>query len=130
MTVATIDIVKDADTLSEGARSRLSEYLSGFHAPAYKENAGGERTGIACPACDSRVYSGDILDALLPGFEWGIAHGDGFCISCKWPIRMYHFIKLDDEDEQRFVFPLAYRCFKDDDRKNEIDPAKRQKRQS
>jgi hypothetical protein len=117
---ATIDMVSDANTLSEGARRRLGEYLNAFLAPVFDD----EKTHVKCPCCGSRVYGGGILDALLGTFEWGIVHGDGFCSRCKWPIRMYHFVDLDN-GEQRIVFPLAYRIYEDEERAREIDPANR-----
>lgn len=119
---ATIDIVKDAETLSAEARERLDEYLRGFLAPAFRHDKDGEPNTIVCPRCKSQIYAGGIEDALFSVFQWGIAHGDGFCGSCKWPIRMYHFVRLDGENEQRLVFPLAYRQFRDDDCTDEVDP--------
>ena len=122
MKAATIDIVKDVDTLSDGAKARLSDYLDGFLEPTFRHDKDDEPNAITCPSCNSQIYAGGVMDALLSTFTWGIVHGDGFCGECKWPIRMYHFIKLDGDDEQRLVFPLAYRCFKDDERTEEIDP--------
>lgn len=105
--------------LSAEALGRLSEYLTAFISPVKSD-----RPSIDCPCCGAMIYSGGgPLDALLSSFEWGLAHGDGFCGRCKWPIRMYHFIQLDKPEKTRLVYPLAYRCYTDDTHTVEIDPA-------
>ena len=123
MNPATIDMVKDAETLSDTAKDKLGEYLNGFLEPQFQHDRDDEPNTIVCPACRSHIYSGGIMDALMSSFEWGIVHGDGFCSQCRWPIRMYHFVDLDGDDKQRLVYPLAYRCYKDDDCEKETDPA-------
>ena len=62
------------------------------------------------------------MDHLIGSFTWGIAHGDGFCGRCKWPIRLYHFVKLDGPEKKRLVYPLAYVCYEDEAHAVEIDP--------
>lgn len=32
-----------------------------------------------------------LMAALLGGFRWGLAHGEGFCSRCQYPARAYHF---------------------------------------
>ena len=123
MRPATIEIVKDANTLSEEAKSRLDKYLNGFLEPQFRHDKDDEPNTIVCPACRSHIYAGGLMDAMFSTFEWGIVHGDGFCGKCRWPIRMYHFVRLDGDDEQRLVFPLAYRCYRDDACEQETDPA-------
>lgn len=106
----------DASKLSEADKATLTEYLTGFLAPVIGE------TAVSCPCCGAHVYGGGVIDALLSTFTWGLAHGDGFCSRCKWPIRMYHFVKLE-AGEKRMTFPLAYRCYEDEAHAVEIDPS-------
>lgn len=114
---ATIENVRCGDELSAEARKNLSEYLAGFLAPVIDSDS------IRCPCCNAHIWSGDgIMDYLIGTFTWGLVHGDGFCGRCKWPIRMYHFVKLDGPDEKRLVYPLAYRCYEDEAHAVEIDP--------
>jgi hypothetical protein len=40
-------------------------------------------------------------------FTWGMTHGEGFCVKCGWPARLYHFIKTDGI-ETRIVRLLQY----------------------
>jgi len=113
---ATLADVGDADTLSEAARARLAEHLSHFLKPKLADNS------IRCPSCDAPLWhGGGVLDALCSTFRWGLVHGDGFCGRCRWPVRFYHYLQLDD-GERRIVFPLAYRCFRKGT-DEEIDPA-------
>ena len=30
---------------------------------------------------------------LLGGFEWGLAHGDGHCVHCRYPMRGHHQVE-------------------------------------
>ena len=122
MNPATIDIVKDAETLSDEARDRLDEYLRSFLEPQFRHDKDDEPNAIVCPSCKGHIYSGGIMDALMSGFQWEIVHGEGFCSECGWPIRMYHFVKLDGDEEKRLVFPLAFRQFRDDEMTDEVDP--------
>ena len=123
MEACTIDLFSGSKDLSESAQSRLAGYLEGFHAPTHKENKDGKTATITCPKCGSHLLGGGIMDALLSTFIWGIAHGEGFCSECDWPIRMYHFVKLDGDDKHRFEFPLAHRCYTDESHETEVDPA-------
>ena len=117
MEVCTIDMFSGSKDLSEGAQSRLAGYLEGFHAPVIKDGV------VKCVKCGDLIFSGGIMDALMSSFTWGIAHGEGFCTNCDWPIRMYHFVQLvDDEDKRRFEFPLAHRCYTDKSHAAEVDP--------
>jgi hypothetical protein len=47
-----------------------------------------------CIGCGSPL-AGSLTDQLFGsgGFEWGIAHGEGHCRNCRWPVTMYHRIK-------------------------------------
>ena len=111
---ATLADVSDANTLGEAARARLAEHLSHFLKPKLADNC------VQCPCCGGALWhGGGVLDALCSTFRWGLAHGDGFCGRCKWPVRFYHYLQLDGE--RRIVFPLAYRCFRKDTGE-EIDP--------
>ena len=115
---ATIENTQcDTSELSETARATLTEYMSGFLAPVIDDKC------VRCPCCNAHVWAGGkIMDAMLSTFQWGLAHGDGFCSACKWPIRMYHYVKLDN-GEQRIVYQLAYRCYEDEAHAVEIDQA-------
>lgn len=127
MNTATLDNFTNAKDLSEDAQDRFAKYLESFHEPTYKANNAQDGATITCPGCGSHLYGAGVVDALLSTFEWGICHGEGICTECSWPIRMYHFIKLDGDDKQRIIFPLAHRCFSDDDHKVEVDPAEHHK---
>jgi hypothetical protein len=115
---ATLADVNDADTLSDEAKLRLADYLLRFLKPIKGEHS------IDCPGCGGALYhGGGPLDALCSTFRWGMAHGAGICGRCKWPVRMYHFVKLEGEEERRIVYPLAYRCYTDKTLTVELDPA-------
>ena len=108
---------EDVFTQFEGNPEYLAairEYLSHFLRPAKK----GEN--VACPACRRE------LGGLLGTFQWGIAHGEGNCGNCGWPVRMYHRIEKDGEELVHLTFPLAHRCYRDEGHTEEIDPAEGQ----
>lgn len=105
------------------------EYLDNFLEPTYDVRED-ETVMIKCPCCDSHIMGGGIADALFSTFEWGIAHGEGHCGECRWPIKMYHFLKKEDgSDRRRVVFPMAHRCYKDSDPDKEIDPKEHRQEQ-
>lgn len=83
----------------------INQYLGCFVAPILKD---GKNHCFHC----GLSYNGGALDNLFGegGFEWGLAHGDGRCRACKWPARLYHFIK-DRHGEDLMTFRhlvLAY----------------------
>ena len=127
MNAAMLENFSNAKDLSIGAQERFAMYLENFLEPTFKANSDGENATITCPACGAHLMGSGIMDALLSSFQWGLAHGEGFCTDCRWPIRMYHFIRLDGEDKQRIIFPMAHRCYSDNDHKVEVDPANHKK---
>jgi hypothetical protein len=37
------------------------------------------------------------LGGMFGAFEWGLAHGEGFCGRCKYPGRAIHYVNLGEE---------------------------------
>jgi hypothetical protein len=66
----------------------IDAYLEPFAAPILIDGKN------MCPHC-GHPFNGSLADTLLGrgGFEWGLAHGEGHCGCCRWPARLYHFIK-------------------------------------
>lgn len=76
-----------AQTAEEAAETddalvRWDDYFAGF---AKLSNA-------ACLCCGQHLtcYLGM---GLFGGFEWGIVHGEGHCMSCRYPMRGHHQVK-------------------------------------
>lgn len=50
-------------------------------------------------------HYGEILTGLAAfflskgGFQWGLAHGEGFCNYCKWPARAHHHPTKENGEE-------------------------------
>jgi hypothetical protein len=79
--IESINLVIDDKTGENGEEVKLTtdsvvEYLSSFTIP----------TGY-CPMCDNN-YGG-----IFGTFTWGIAHGEGFCSACNYPMRANHKIE-------------------------------------
>lgn len=36
------------------------------------------------------LVQGGLVSALLGGFKWGLAHGEGYCSRCHYPARVIH----------------------------------------
>jgi hypothetical protein len=51
------------------------------------------------------LVQGGLIAALLGGFRWGLAHGEGFCSRCKYPARACHY---DIGPVKRFNAILQY----------------------
>lgn len=84
----------------------INAYLEPFAAPILLDGKN------MCPHC-GHAFNGSITDHLFGsgGFEWGLAHGEGHCRCCRWPARLYHFVK-DRHGEDLMTFRhlvLAYR---------------------
>lgn len=62
-----------------------------------------------CLKCGCPLHA-ELTDQLFGygGFEWGLVHGEGRCVKCRWPARKYHFIKGPGGEEQRIDFILQY----------------------
>lgn len=53
-----------------------------------------------CVCCGARQGGKDLLDGLLNArFQWGIAHGEGFCSVCGYPARGMHYIGKNEQGE-------------------------------
>lgn len=70
-------------------------YFSQFVRPVHRDNK--PENEMVCFHC------GEPLTGMMAfmmarggGFQWGIAHGEGFCGNCRWPARAYHFAKKAD----------------------------------
>lgn len=59
----------------------LTAYLH-FYAPPKPVKDGWLEPGPPCLVCDQ-----------VGSFVWGIQHGEGHCINCRWPGTLYHFVK-------------------------------------
>lgn len=84
----------------------IDAYLEPFAAPILIDGKN------LCPHC-GHPFNGSLMDSLLGagGFEWGLAHGEGRCRCCRWPARLYHFVK-DRRGDELMTFRhlvLAYR---------------------
>lgn len=71
----------------------LDEYLSGYCKGLVRED--GEETEQlgGCPGCLGQL-GGDLFRQAfgLSTFQWGLAHGEGNCRECGWPVTGYHFV--------------------------------------
>lgn len=89
----------EAQTAEEAAETddalvRWDDYFAGF---AKLSNA-------TCLCCGQRLTCG--LDmGLFGGFAWGLAHGEGHCTYCRYPMRGHH--QVDGLGTIRNLF-LAY----------------------
>jgi len=94
-----------ADDVFEGLEPEdhpsLNEYLSSFAMPGQRGEGNIILGGITCISCDT------VMDGACGSFEWGIAHGEGRCSHCGWPVRVYHFLKEEGPLEQ-FSLLLPY----------------------
>lgn len=72
------DMIRAEGELTEAHVTAMDEYFSKFAV----------MTDGKCVNCD-RVQGG-LLSALLGGFTWGIAHGEGHCV-CGYPARAIHY---------------------------------------
>lgn len=79
---------KDPDGEQEAAKliAALDDYLSIFAEPADNK----------CLKCGTTL--GGLLGAVMGGFRWGLAHGEGAC-GCGWPGRGMHYPKDSDGEE-------------------------------
>lgn len=91
---------------------QINEYLRAFMAPLYEHAAGDERmvfihvhAVVVCPCCRAHIYSANpTVDALRSTFENGMRAGEGYCATCRYPIKFLHTIPGD----RSLTFPLAY----------------------
>lgn len=84
-------ICLDAIDVTDTDRERIAEYLAGFADTRHEE---GEV--MDCPGCDGRVIFNQLSIIMgLGGLRWGVVNGEAMCVSCDWPWRAYHSVRLD-----------------------------------
>ena len=79
----------------------LLEAIDAYLAPFVKY-----QPKVPCINCGT-LQSNGIVTALLGGFTWGIAHGEGHCDHCGWPARAYHEIPDPKGGEPLAKFSLV-----------------------
>ncbi len=72
----------EADAAIDAEMARWDAYLAGFAKPLDGR----------CLCCGTSLRCPFGL-GLLGGFEWGLAHGEGHCAHCGYPMRGYHRVK-------------------------------------
>jgi hypothetical protein len=75
----------DTDPQADDELARWDAYLAGF----------AKLEGGRCLCCGDRL-GGHLLDkalGLVGGVEWGLAHGEGHCSKCGYPMRGYHCVE-------------------------------------
>ena len=72
----------------------LDEYLAGYCKGLIEGDADEEVEQLGyCPGCLSQLGGDFIATAIgLSTFQWGIAHGEGNCRECGWPVTTYHSV--------------------------------------
>jgi hypothetical protein len=85
---------EEAEALADDELSRWDAYLSQF----------ARLTEAQCLCCGTPLRCAFGL-GLLGGFEWGLAHGEGHCSRCRYPMRGHH--RVDGLGTIRNLF-LAY----------------------
>jgi hypothetical protein len=82
---------------------------------------------LVCVRCRNRIRGGieGFLMGGAPGstsMEWGLVHGECFCVRCKWPARAYHFDigRKDDPLIKRMSLMLQYHPDECIERKPEV----------
>lgn len=90
----------NAGELGEADRNTITSYLQGFTLVKHE-------SGQACPCCGELLAAGDSITGLIMGatFHWSLTHGEGYCRSCNYPARAYHF---NVGPVERFVAILPY----------------------
>jgi hypothetical protein len=76
----TPDDASDAAAIAELAQ--WDEYLSQF----------AKLTSAKCLCCGNQL-SCPLGMGLFGGFEWGLAHGEGHCAHCRYPMRGHHRVE-------------------------------------
>lgn len=78
---------------AEAFTREVDAYLQNFVAPIFD----GDR-GQRCFHC-GEFLTGLTAAIMGGGFQWGLAHGEGFCGKCHWPARGHHFMRRADGSE-------------------------------
>lgn len=100
----TATLFKVDDDAPEGFVEQLDEYLSAFAALVRIDGK------THCFNCGEPFDGMMNMFGLAVAFEWGLAHGEGHCSGCGWPMRAHHFPKDKDGGDLVTIrgFPLAY----------------------
>ena len=77
--------------LTDNEIALLNDYLKAFALPV-----------DICPRCEAK------LSGIMGTFTWSIAHGEGSCGKCGWPLRAYHCNLPNDQPLEKFTLVLAY----------------------
>lgn len=86
-------------SFKEVPREVCAAYVQRFLPPRHVPAPWGY--GIACVGCG--------VDLLDGNFAWSLRHGEGYCTTCKYPARLYHYFKLENvEQEARGEYMLQY----------------------
>jgi hypothetical protein len=106
------DLIEAKPDTAESIIAALDAYFVPFAAPPMDRAEDGKVSIIdnhPCLNCGEE-QTGLTAQMLGSGFTWGIAHGEGFCGNCKWPARLYHFIKDANGNEVTTIrgFLLQY----------------------
>lgn len=106
------DIFNVKDELPAELSAAINAYLAPFAKPIWGTKDGTPPTapdlmgltGERCLNCNAS------LSGFLGAFVFGIAHGEGRCSKCKWPIRAKHNIAdpAGGEDIAQFPMMLCY----------------------
>lgn len=73
------DLLTLTGELTDEETAAMDKYFSRF----VKSDKG------KCISCE--LVQGGLISALLGGFRWGLAHGEGRCSRCGWPGRALHY---------------------------------------
>ena len=83
-------------------REIMDAYFSSFVSPAVTSDKNGSAASGSnrCVKCNKRI------DGIIGSFQWGLAHGEGHCCECGYPMRGHHYIK--DQDGKDFISLTLY----------------------
>ena len=70
------------------------DYFGHFCKPIREGEEGKEHQ--VCPKCGEMLNGFMAMMGLGVGLEWGLVHGEARCTGCRWPYRVYHFIRAKD----------------------------------
>lgn len=72
----------EADATADEELARWDEYLSKF----------AKLTDGRCLCCGTSLRC-PLGMGIFGGFEWGLAHGEGHCATCRYPMRGHHSVE-------------------------------------
>jgi hypothetical protein len=71
----------ESDAEADEELARWDDYFAKF----------AKLTGAACLCCGNSLRC-HLNMGLFGGFEWGLAHGEGHCAYCRYPMRGHHVV--------------------------------------